>query len=600
MQEEEDSMKRTNASFRLSTLGLQMKFVISYCLAVSLLCGLVGFVYYKTTSDALYDMVTRDSLTILQKNNQIIDQQLENVENYANSFVADDSLDEYITEYWNARSVYEYYRLDRSVTRLLHNYFSSSPSIFSAYVMTRQISYGELFGSNIIPVQNFPQSRIYQAAVEGGGKTVWFPTYNFFTEYGQAAINPETDPYRNVFSAAKLIRQTPEDYVILVLNFQDDVYTQIFETQFVEYESSYLVITPDGQVVCRDSASCPDFSDDPSVFEEAFHTGSGYTLLEFGGEPFIVCYDVSNVTGWLSMWIIPQGTLVNQFIRSMVRNLTVILVILILLPLILILFMNQKLLKPLESLRAGIQKTGKGNFQTVVKVQGFAEIRSLIQSFNESNEKIDHLIKENYESRILIKEAELAARDLQLNPHFILNTLNLISLELIQDGNDELCETISALSRVIEYTLRTRSLLVPFSLDLDNTQNYLRVMQKRYREIFSVKYEIDQSLLDTQVPKLFLQPLVENSIRHGFASVSRNGLIVVRAQKRGPDRIFEVEDNGCGFSDDALREIQDKNSPHIGINNIRYRIQYLYGAEYNLDILPVQPHGALIRIVLPG
>lgn len=94
------------------------------------------------------------------------------------------------------------------------------------------------------------------------------------------------------------------------------------------------------------------------------------------------------------MWIIPQGTLVNQFIRSMVRNLTV----------------------------------------------------------------------------ILIKEAELAARDLQLNPHFILNTLNLISLELIQNGNDELCETISALSRVIEYTLRTRSLLVAFSLDLANTQ----------------------------------------------------------------------------------------------------------------------------------
>lgn len=592
-------MEYKNTPSKLRALGLRMKFFISYCLVVSLLCGLVGIVYYKTTSDALYGMVTKDSLTILQKNNQIIDQQLANIENYANSFVADNALNEYVAEYFSAQSVYEYYRLDRPITKLLHNYFSSSPSIFSAYVMTRQMSYGELFGSNIIPVQNFSKSRIYQAAVEGGGKTVWIPTYNFFTEYEQASINPETDPYRNVFSAAKLIQQTPNDYAILIINFQNDIYTQIFETQFVEYESSYLVLSPDGRTVCRDNASSLNFSEDLSVFDDAFHTGSGYTLLDFSGESFIVCYDISKITGWLSMWIIRQDALVNQFAYGMVQNLTVILVILILLPLILILFMNNKLMKPLDSLQAGIRKVGKGNFQTVVKVQGFAEIRALIESFNESNEKIDHLIKENYESQLLKKEAELTAYDLQLNPHFILNTLNLINLELIQDGNDELCEVISALSRVIEYTLRTRSLVVPFSIDLSNTRNYLYVMQKRYKEKFAVEYEIDDELLSTPVPKLFLQPLVENSVKHGFCSIPWQGKIIVRAQKEGKFRIFEVEDNGCGFSPAALNEIQDKNSPHIGINNIRYRVQYLYGAEYDINITPVKPHGSRVRIVLP-
>ncbi len=579
--------------------GLQIKFFISYCLSVSLLCGSVGLVYYKTTRHALYRLITKDAMSILQKNNQTIDQQLANIENYAHSFVADRALNDYLSQYQDARSVYDYYQLDRPITRLLHNYFSSSPSIFSAYVLTRRMSYGELFGSNIIPVQNFPESSTCQHARDGAGRTVWIPTYDFFQEYGQSSIPSEKGPYRDVFSAAKLIWETSDDYVILVINLLNDVYSQIFETQFMEYESSYLVLTPDRQIVCQSDAADPSFTQDLSVFDPVFLKGSGYTLLEFNGESFIVCYDTSRVTGWLSAWIIRQDTLVNQFTREMFQNLFVILILLILLPLLLILFINNKLIRPLDALQYGIRKTGKGDFKTVVKVGGFAEIRALIRSFNEANEKIDRLIKENYESQLLKKEAELAAYDYQLNPHFILNTLNLINLDLIQNGDDKLSETISSLSRIIEYTLRTRSLSVPFSVDLANTKNYLQIMEKRYKGRFTVEYKIDETMLSVQVPKLFLQPLAENSIRHGFEALDRQGRIMIRAGREGGLCIFEVEDNGCGFHPHALESILQKDSTHMGINNIRYRIRYLYGPEYGLTILLLSPYGTCIRITLP-
>ncbi len=579
--------------------GLQIKFFITYCIIVFLLCSLIGIVYYKTTEDSLSRMVTKDVLTILQKNNQIIDQQLESVENYANSFVADRSLNKYIVQYENANSTYDYYCLDQPITKLLHNYFSSSPSIFSAYVMTRHMSYGELFGSNIIPVQNFPQSSAYQMAVEGKGKTVWIPTYDFFAEYDQSSILSEKDPYRNVFSAAKLIQKTQDDYLILVLNFLDDVYSQIFETQFTEYKGDCLVIAPDNHIVFQSDPSDNFFSQSSILSEEIFSQDSGYVMQKLNGESFIICYDKSDVTGWISAWVIQQDTVLNQFTNELTQNLTVILVILIILPLFLILYINAKLVRPLNSLQAGIKETGKGNFQTEVKVDGFLEIRRLIQNFNESNKKIDSLIKENYKSQLLKKEAELAAYDLQLNPHFVLNTLNLINLELIQNGNDDMCEIISALSRVIEYTLRTKSLQVLFSLDLANTQNYLHIMQKRYKDKFTVKYEISKELLSTKVPKLFLQPLVENSIKHGFESITWEGEIVIRAKCMDGLRIFEIEDNGSGFPSNVLQELHAKDSPHIGINNIRYRIKYLYGEEYDLEIFTVAPHGTLIRITLP-
>ena len=585
--------------FTTRPLGLQVKFFITYCMIVSLLCGSIGIVYYKTTGSALSRMVTKDALTILQKNNQIIDQQLESIENYANSFVADQSFDDYMVQYQAAQSVYDYYRLDHPITKLLHNYFSSSPSIFSAHVITRKTSYGELFGSNIIPVQNFSKSRIYQAAIAGEGKTVWIPTYDFFTEYGQSSILSEKDPYRSVFSAAKLIWQTSDDYMVLVIHFLDDVYSELFETQFTEYEGSYFVIAPDGSIVCQSGGSAFDPSGAPPLATSTFSQDSGYVIQKLEGEEFIVCYDVSDITGWISAWVIRQDVILNQFANELAQNLAVILIILIILPLILILYINAKMIRPLNALQEGIKETGKGNFRTEVKVEGFQEIRSLIQNFNESNRKIDSLIKENYESQLLKKEAELAAYDLQLNPHFILNTLNLINLELITSGNDRMCEMISSLSRVIEYTLRTRSLQVPFALDLANTQNYLHIMQKRYKDKFTVAYEIEEELLTTEVPKLFLQPLVENSIKHGFASISWQGKITIRAKRMNHLRIFEVEDNGCGFSPDTLRELQAKDSPHIGINNIRCRVQYLYGDGYGLEISPVSPHGVCIRISLP-
>lgn len=125
-------------------------------------------------------------------------------------------------------------------------------------------------------------------------------------------------------------------------------------------------------------------------------------------------------------------------------------------------------------------------------------------------------------------------------------------------------------------------------------------MQQRHKLQFSVDYDIDEALLQTQVPKLFLQPLVENSIKHGFSSTTYQGNICIRARKKDSLSIFEVEDNGCGFSEAALKSIQEGNNSHIGINNIRFRIRYLYGGKYSLSILPVTPHGSCIHIELPG
>lgn len=125
-------------------------------------------------------------------------------------------------------------------------------------------------------------------------------------------------------------------------------------------------------------------------------------------------------------------------------------------------------------------------------------------------------------------------------------------------------------------------------------------MQQRHKLQFSVDYDIDEALLQTQVPKLFLQPLVENSIKHGFSSITYQGNICIRARKKDSLSIFEVEDNGCGFSEAALKSIQEGNNSHIGINNIRFRIRYLYGDKYSLSILPVTPHGSCIHIELPG
>lgn len=192
-----------------------------------------------------------------------------------------------------------------------------------------------------------------------------------------------------------------------------------------------------------------------------------------------------------------------------------------------------------------------------------------------------------------LTRAKLQALQMQLNPHFLFNTLHTISALMHKDVDaaDRMVVKLSELLRLALDNTETHE--VPLQQELDFLKRYLEIEQTRFRDRLQIQMEVAPDTLDAQVPNLVLQPLVENAIRHGIEKHARPGKIVLRAQRRNGHLELEVQDNGGGLPAGG------KQREGIGLSNTRSRLQQLYGGAQNFELTNVETGGLLARVVIP-
>jgi two-component system sensor histidine kinase YesM len=321
-------------------------------------------------------------------------------------------------------------------------------------------------------------------------------------------------------------------------------------------------------------------------------------MIEIDGKKMIICYSMSKITGWISAVVFPPDKLIEPMIPE-IRSYTIYLsALLAFISTIFAYILSFKITNPISKLAKAIKKTGEGRFDLKIREEGSSESRELIRRFNIMNEEIQKLIIENYEIKIKEKEAEINALNLQLDPHFMYNTLNLINLISIENGQDEISEMIISLSQMLKYTVKNRESLVPFKLDIQYLKSYIFIMTKRLEGKFTVLYDIDPELDEYYVPKFFLQPFVENAIIHAFDS-DKKGILRISCRIHDGIGIHYIEDNGKGISSERIKEIFDPKKGAVGINNVDKRIKAMFGNEYGVFIESVPNMGTKITITHP-
>jgi len=194
-----------------------------------------------------------------------------------------------------------------------------------------------------------------------------------------------------------------------------------------------------------------------------------------------------------------------------------------------------------------------------------------------------------------LMEARLKTLEAELHPHFLFNTLHAIST-LVHTNPEAADRMISRLSDLLRLTFdRSGAAGVPLKEELEFLQKYLEIEQIRFQDRLTVKYDIDPETLDIQVPRMILQPLVENAIKHGIGPRSGQGLIQVSAKKQDKGIWIEVHDNGVGLS----RSARTRLSNGVGLPNTRARLQYLYGDEHRLDFADADG-GLSVQMMIPA
>ncbi|OCT12817.1 hypothetical protein A8709_20985 [Paenibacillus pectinilyticus] len=265
------------------------------------------------------------------------------------------------------------------------------------------------------------------------------------------------------------------------------------------------------------------------------------------------------------------------------------------------------IVKPLQSLRNALKRMEKGLINTKVIVQGKDEVADLAIVFNGMTDKLSESIDQMYRVEIAHKEAELRALQAQIDPHFLYNALESIRMMAVMQGASDAGEMARALGVLFRAATDFHT-EIPLQQELLLLRQYVLIQEMRFDGHLFVDYHISPDAEDIYVPKLLLQPLVENCFKHAFPQAlmeTQNCRIDITVSVKGNQAHIVVADNGIGMDDHHIQMLQTKlrssytQSVQVGIMNVNDRIRLKWGEDYGLDLLSGQDAGMTVTLKLP-
>lgn len=271
--------------------------------------------------------------------------------------------------------------------------------------------------------------------------------------------------------------------------------------------------------------------------------------------------------------------------------------------LIIVFLASRRVTNSLSRLVKQIGNAPKHNFHQYVAVTGTYETRQIGNAFNSMLDELHDYVEKLVLAQKQQRNAELAALQQQINPHFLYNTLTSIKFMVQQGVKEETESVINALISLLQNTIGNVSETITVEQEVENLKNYVLINQKRYGDRIKVNYFVSPDCREYQIPKLILQPFIENSFFHGF-NKKANGYINVLVWQEGDSLICEVVDNGDGMEVSAENKLPSTKRNQqlfsgIGVRNVHERIQLIYGEAFGVTISSDPGEGTKVRITLP-
>lgn len=276
--------------------------------------------------------------------------------------------------------------------------------------------------------------------------------------------------------------------------------------------------------------------------------------------------------------------------------------------------LSTRLTRPVTKMIQSIRHFGKQNFDVRMEDSSIQEFHDIGSVFNEMADRIQYLITQVYEKQLAAKTSQVKYLQAQLNPHFQFNILAMLSLKAKMAGNDSLYESLNAFSRLIQGKIfRKKEIRINVKEELEIVRFYLLLQKERYQDKLEYEISLDDDEINTcLIPRLLIEPLVENAVSHGLEPKKEKGMIRVHLYERETDEegkrlCIAVEDNGVGIdfagenNENPASNINEGESEHThtGLENTRRVLQILYGEEYRFKIQSQKGIGTKVKIILP-
>lgn len=401
---------------------------------------------------------------------------------------------------------------------------------------------------------------------------------------------------------------------ILLFNIDRSTFSDIESPSGNNDQGNIFLIGKSGVLTWFDpSIKSPSFPRIPELFGEMLQKRKNIQQIQIDGQNILLAYEQIPDTEMFACYIASLDALLAHSFH--IRNLCVLVLIgTVIACFILSYYVTFSISDPLKKLNQVMKKTGSGKWTARYENSGHDEITALGDRFNEMAEKTNQLIDQVYLSEIhrqklqlSWKNAQLDAMLMQINPHFLYNTLDIIRWEAMYeaDGESPVTEMIEKFSRLCRLGMKTGSNTITLKEGIEHASIYLDVINFRHSEKIQLFLETDVDDQSVYIPQYILQPIMENAVVHAFGDASSGYFI--RIHSSACDNVLHilVEDNGRGMEKNELHSLQlslnrdEAPDESIGLVNVNQRIRLFYGESYGLQISSTPGKGTRIEILLP-
>lgn len=539
-------------------ISIKNKLLIFFYIQIIIPIIFIGYFSYNKSSEVIKNKSLNYSKDIMR----MIELRFEDLSSNVNSLSLQILYDNRIYEYLkniNGNKESSLYYIDSK--NILRDAVISRNEIESICLVSldKQYLYYDSNNAKHFIKNIMPYEYIFQEAKKSNGKTTW-------------VLSEKDGKVENIF-AARIIydRESFRPIGLLTMLIRKDFIESIYKDLSPESVNNISILSQNGSVILS-----------KNKYDSKAIAAQKDTLVSY--------VNLKN-PNWKIVYHVPFSKLYED-INSLKNKIFIIAIWAIILLSVTSILMSMDIIKPINQLVYAMKNFQDKGIHKELEIKRNDELGYLGRTFNKMTEKIDYLLNMIYKEKLTRKEAEIKALQAQINPHFLFNTLENINWLAQLNGVQEISDTVTALGSLMEASIGRDQKLVSLDEEINYMDNYFEIMKSRFGDRIVLMKEIEDETKEVLIPRLLVQPLLENAIYHGVENLRRNGIISIRTSIKDDFLEIEVEDNGVGIKEQDLLELREylkgnnKNSENksVGLSNVDKRIKLYYGDENGLQI----------------
>ena len=570
-------------------LGIKMKLLILLA-STALVVYSISFLTSQIVFHSYDEQLNSDSTQILGLYALNIENQLQKIDKFSSSIVTSNYVQENFMTVNSSTDEYEHYRAVNN----LHDTFTSQ-GYFESYIFS--VDFIDLHG-NTYPFGasrswNNPESiKFLKESLKGAnGKILW--------------LTPDDSDYiLGIRNIVPLRSTNMESLGVLVVEIDPN---QLFGDMYKiskSHNPSGLVVLSENKPIYKKNIDFDVDSEKIKLLLSSEIAENEYSVHEFNKQKYLTAAVKSKFNDWTFVYLMSYKDIFDG-----ITNTRILMSLIFMLSLVLIIYLGYKfsgsIVNPIVALSGKMKKIESGNFKIApfeLELSETDEVHTLQKNFDIMIKKIDKLIEEDYLKQILISKTKYNMLQAQINPHFLYNTLETIKCLSHLNEQGKVSVMIDDLAKLLRTTLSHED-VITIEDELVILRSYVNIQKVRYEERLMYEENISANLKKLKIPKMVLQPLVENAINYALDAMDEPCHISVKSVELYDHFQITVEDNGPGVDKDFLSKLKHGKIEHkgngIGLKNIDDRLKFLYGSQYGIYIASEKGVGTHVSLRMP-